>query len=73
MKKTLLTIAALFLGAGLFAQTLTGYDIMKKADNVPEPKTASSNATLMIHSKKGADRIRQVIMKRRKRRWIPYV
>ena len=63
MKKTFMTINALFLGAGLFAQTLTGYDIMKKADNVPEPKTASSNATLTIHSKKGADRIRQVIMK----------
>ncbi|MBO4546652.1 MAG: outer membrane lipoprotein-sorting protein [Treponema sp.] len=63
MKKTFMTINALLLGAGLFAQTLTGYDIMKKADQVPEPKTASSNATLTIHSKKGTDRIRQVIMK----------
>lgn len=63
MKKTIFTIATAILGAGLFAQTLTGYDIMKKSDEVPEAKTASSNATLTIHPKKGAERIRQVIMK----------
>ena len=63
MKKTLVTFAAALLAAGLSAQTLTGYDIMKKADEVPEPKTSSSTATLTIHSKKGNDRIREVIMK----------
>ena len=51
------------MGGALFAQPLTGYEIMKKADEVPEPVTASSTATLTIHSKKGSDRIRQVIMK----------
>ncbi|MCR5188037.1 MAG: outer membrane lipoprotein-sorting protein [Treponema sp.] len=62
MKKTIFTIATLLLlGAGLSAQT--GYDIMKKAQEVPEPKTSSSTATLTIHSKKGSERIRQVIMK----------
>ena len=63
MKKTILTITALLLAGALFAQSLTGYDIMKKADEVPEAKTSSSTATLTIHSKKGSDRIREVIMK----------
>lgn len=63
MKKTLLVFSTLLVSAQLFAQTLTGYDIMKKADEVPEPKTSSSTATLTIHSKKGSDRIREVIMK----------
>ena len=64
MKKILITLAAsLVLTATLAAQTLTGYDIMKKADEVPEPKNSSSTATLTIHSKKGSDRIREVIMK----------
>ncbi|MCR4579480.1 MAG: outer membrane lipoprotein-sorting protein [Treponema sp.] len=62
MKKTLLILAALALtSATLSAES--GYDIMKKADQVPEPKTSSSKATLTIHSKKGSDRIREVIMK----------
>ena len=61
MKKTLLIFTTLLLGAAAFAET--GYDIMKKADEVPEPKTSSSVATLTIHSKKGSDRIREVIMK----------
>ncbi len=64
MKKILITLAAsLVLTATLAAQALTGYDIMKKADEVPEPKNSSSTATLTIHSKKGSDRIREVIMK----------
>ena len=64
MKKTLLTLTTIFtLSAALFAESLTGYDIAKKADEVPEPKTSSMNATLTIHSKKGGDRVREVIMK----------
>ena len=63
MKKTLTALTALLLSVSLSAQTLTGYDIMKKADEVPEAKTSSSTATLTIHSKKGSDRIREVIMK----------
>lgn len=60
MKKILLSITALFLGVAVSAES--GYDIMKKADEVAEPKTSSSTATLTIHSKKGSDRVREVIM-----------
>ena len=63
MKKTIFTLTAFFMGATAFSQSLTGYDIMKKADEVPEAVTSSSTATLTIHTKKGSDRIRQVIMK----------
>ena len=63
MKKILTALTALLLSVSLSAQTLTGYDIMKKADEVPVAKTSSSTATLTIHSKKGSDRIREVIMK----------
>ena len=61
MKKTILITLALMLATSLSAQS--GYDIMKKAHDVPEPTTSSSTATLTIHSKKGSDRIREVIMK----------
>jgi len=63
MKKLTLTISTLLLVGSLFAQSLTGYDVIKKADEVPGPKTSSSTATLTIHSKKGSERVRQVIMK----------
>ena len=61
MKKILSMISTILIVAALNAET--GYDIMKKADEVAEPKTSSSTATLTIHSKKGSDRIREVIMK----------
>ena len=61
MKKLITILSSLLIAGTLFAET--GYDIMKKADEVPEPKTSSSVATLTIHSKKGSDRIREVIMK----------
>lgn len=63
MKRLILSFTALFLTLSLFAESLTGYDIMKKADEVPSPTNSSSTATLTIHSKKGSDRIREVIMK----------
>lgn len=63
MKKVFFAFTSILMGAAAFAQSLTGYEIMKKSDEVPEPVTASSTATLTIHSKKGSDRIRQVIMK----------
>ena len=63
MKKIILTLMTLLLSASLFAENLTGYEVMKKADQVPEAKTSSSTASLTIHSKKGSDRIREVIMK----------
>ena len=61
MKKLITTLSVLLIAGALFAES--GYDIMKKADEVAEPKTSSSTATLTIHSKKGSDRIREVIMK----------
>ena len=63
MKKIILTLMTILLSASLFAENLTGYEVMKKADQVPEAKTSSSTASLTIHSKKGSDRIREVIMK----------
>ena len=60
MKKSIVITLVLMLTTSLFGET--GYDIMKKADEVAEPKTSSSTATLTIHSKKGSDRIREVIM-----------
>ena len=63
MKKLITTISTILTASALFAQGLTGYDIMKKADEVAEPKTSSSTAILTIHSKKGNDRVREVIMK----------
>ncbi len=63
MKKLITTISTILIASALFAQSLTGYDIMKKADEVAEPKTSSSTAILTIHSKKGNDRVREVIMK----------
>ena len=63
MKKLILTLSTVFMAAALSAQTLSGYDVMKKAHDVPAPKTSSSTAKLTIHSKKGSDRIREVIMK----------
>ncbi len=63
MKKLILTLSTALLAMSLNAQSLSGYDIMKKADEVPSPKTSSSTATLTIHSKKGNDRIREVVMK----------
>lgn len=62
MKKTISVLASLLLASSLFAE-MTGYEIMKKADEVPEPKTSSAKATLTIHSKKGNDRIREIIIK----------
>lgn len=66
MKKTILTLSALLFGAALFAQSLTGYDIMKKADEVPEAKTASYTATMTLTDKKGQTRVREVIEKEMK-------
>lgn len=63
MKKTLLLIGTMIFGALAFAQDMTGYDIMKKADSLQQPVTSTSTATLTIHSKKGSDRIREVLMK----------
>ncbi|MGI5070563.1 outer membrane lipoprotein-sorting protein [Treponema pectinovorum] len=63
MKKILsLIFTFAFVVAAISAQNLSGYDIVKKNDDLPSPKTSASTATLTIHTKKG-DRLREVIMK----------
>jgi len=64
MKKALyvLIIATLVL-TSLPAVDLTGLDIVRKAHDVPEPATSSVTASLVIHSKKGNEKTRTVIMK----------
>ena len=54
---------SLFTMLSIQAQTLTGEEIIKKAHEVPEPASSSVTATLVIHSKKGNEKMRQVIMK----------
>lgn len=58
-----LALAALCTAPALFAQELTGYDIAKKADELPDGKTSSYTATMTLLNKKGATRVRQVIMR----------
>lgn len=62
MKKIITVFGTLLLSFSLFAE-MTGYEIVKKCDEIPEPETASSTAYMTIHSKKGKDRIRELIMK----------
>ncbi|MCR5761706.1 MAG: outer membrane lipoprotein-sorting protein [Sphaerochaetaceae bacterium] len=45
------------------AEELTGLQIIRESDNLPQPDTSSVKATLVIHSKKGNEKTRQVIMK----------
>lgn len=61
MKKLLILLTTALMCANTFA--ITGYEIAKKMDEVPKPKNSSNTATLTIHSKKGNERVRQVIMK----------
>lgn len=63
MKKTISLAGLTILATSLFAQSLTGYDIMKKSDEVPEAKTASFTATMTLTDKKGQNRVREVIEK----------
>ena len=53
--------ASFFAAGKCYAQTLSGYDVMKKADDVPEPKTSSYTATMTLVNKKGQTRVREVI------------
>ena len=62
MKRLSLIALIFILSASIFASD-SGYDIMKKARELPEPETVSESAKLTIHSKKGKDRVRSVIMR----------
>lgn len=61
MKKAVTIFGTILMCANTFA--LSGLDIAKKMKERPEPKNSSNTATLTIHSKKGNDRIRQILMK----------
>ena len=65
-KKVILTLViALSAVTAVFASDLSGLEIINKAHDVPEPDTSSVTATLVIHSKKGNEKTRRVIMKRK--------
>ncbi len=63
MKKITSILIAMIFGASAFTQTLSGYDIMKKSDEVPKSKTSSYTATMTLTDKKGNTRIREVLEK----------
>ena len=67
MRSSRVIVIALFLILlgilAVYAQDPTGLEIITKAHDVPEPETSSVNAKLVIHSKKGNEKTRQVIMK----------
>ena len=63
MKKIFMAAIAVCSGAVLQAQQLTGYDIVKRADEVDEGKTNSSRAVLTLTSQKGAVRTREILMR----------
>ena len=62
-KKTLAFFCAALLSALAFAEEPTGYDIARLADSVDEGKTSSYTATMTLTNKKGAKRVREVLMK----------
>lgn len=62
MRRITTFVMMLLVASALFAE-MTGYDIVKKSDEVPAPNSSSVTATLTIHSKKGSEKVRQVIMK----------
>jgi len=62
-RAVLVILIVLFAMFSIQARDLTGDEIIKKAHDVPEPASSSVTATLVIHSKKGNEKIRQVVMK----------
>ena len=63
MKKIFAAAVAVCAGAALQAQQLTGYDVVKLAEEVDEGKTNSSRAVLTLTSQKGAVRTREILMR----------
>ncbi|MBQ9495398.1 MAG: outer membrane lipoprotein-sorting protein [Treponema sp.] len=53
-------VSALLL-ASVGAQTMSGYDIMKKADEVERGNTSSYVATMTLISKNGSTRVREIV------------
>ena len=61
MKRFIIFVASLSLCSALIAQSLTGYDVMKRADEKPSPKTTSFTATMTLTDRKRQVRIREII------------
>ena len=60
--KLLISVSAVCLAAAaVSAQQLTGYDVMKKADDVDKGTTGSYTASMTLLSKNGSARIREVV------------
>lgn len=65
MKKIGIMCAALLLPLCAFGESLTGYDISKRAHDVESGKTAQYNAVLTLQTKKGAVRTREITLRRK--------
>lgn len=61
--KLLTTLAFFAISTSIFAESLTGYEIARRADEVDEGKTSVRTATMTLTNKKGAVRTREVTMK----------
>lgn len=60
--KLLISVSVFCLAAAAAsAQPLTGYDVMKKADDVDTGTTGSYTATMTLRSKNGSTRVREVV------------
>ena len=63
MKKIFVFMLMAFESVALFAESLSGYDVMKKNSEVEEAKTASFVATMTLTDKNGQKRVREVLEK----------
>lgn len=63
MKKLLSVTASIFFATSLFAQSLTGYDIAKRANEIDTSKSASYTSVMALKSKKGATKVREILTK----------
>ena len=63
MKKIFVFMLMAFESVTLFAESLSGYDVMKKNSEVEEATTASFVATMTLTDKNGQKRVREVLEK----------
>ena len=59
--KKLVTVLLLLLLTGSFLWAITGEEIIKKVDNQPKPKTTIAKMKMVLISKSGSKRVREVI------------
>ncbi len=63
MKRVFLAVMVMMASLLAFAESLTGYDVMKKNSEVEEAATASFIATMTLTDKNGQKRVREVLEK----------